>query len=425
MNLPGNNKEERFRYLFNRYIRGLADDTEKSELSGLEEGMDDQVLDALLKESWINLSPGAPVFSQDESQSILNKILGIRENKMPLHTPFRYLLLKYAAAAILLLTLGSGVFFLFFNEEPGKDIVSETSTSITGDILPGGNKAFLTLADGEKIVLDSISTGIITLQGGIQVVKSGNGQIEYIPGNQDSGDILYNTISTPVGGEYQLNLSDGTKIWLNAASSIRYPVEFKQKERKVYITGEVYFEVNTLLADTKTVDRRKNTVPFIVDINNGQGWVEVLGTHFNISSYPDEDCLKTTLLEGLISFAPGINAGPGTERVSETAAPVRLVPGQEVLLFTDGAVEINSGVDTEKVVAWTKGYFQFSSSSLEEVMKQIARWYDVEVVFEGKVGSRSFGGKIQRDLKLTEVLNILRKNNVDFRLDGRTVYVQS
>lgn len=425
MNLPGNNKEERFRYLFKRYIRGLADDTEKSELSGLEEGMDDQVLDGLLKESWTNFPPGPPVFSLDESLSILKKILDSGEKKIPHNTPSRYFLLKYAAAAVLLLTIGAGLFYLFLYEKPETDIVADTSSSITGDILPGGNKAFLTLADGEKIVLDSVSAGIITIQGGIQVVKTGNGQIEYIPGNQDSGDILYNTISTPVGGEYQLNLSDGTKVWLNAASSIRYPVEFKQKERKVFITGEVYFEVNTLIADVKTLNSRKNAVPFIVDINNGQGWIEVLGTHFNVSSYPDEECMKTTLLEGLISFTPGIIATPGTERVSKTAAPVRLVPGQEVLLFPDGAVDINSEVDTEKVVAWTKGYFQFSSSSLEEVMKQIARWYDVEVVFEGKVGSRSFGGKIQRDLNLAEVLNILRKNNVDFRLDGRTVYVQS
>jgi transmembrane sensor len=326
--------------------------------------------------------------------------------------------LRYAAAASIIFLLGTGIYNIITNKGFRQTLTSE-NISAENDLPPGGNKAILTLGNGNQIILDTVSTGMISRQSGTQIVKSGDGQVEYESDNSNVEKIDYNTISTPQGGQYQLTLSDGSRVWLNAASSIRFPAVFRGKERKVFITGEAYFEVNPQFTSDSGKKGKLKNIPFMVDIAD-KGTVEVLGTHFNINAYADEDAIKTTLLEGSVGFRPITSQNTG-----KTPEPVIIVPGQQVILSPAGQVQVDSNVNLEKVVAWKNGYFLFTSSSLQEVMTQIARWYDVEVVFEGKISERKFGGKIQRDLNLSETLKILEKNNVRFKIDGRKLYVES
>jgi len=327
--------------------------------------------------------------------------------------------LRYAAAVSVLIILINGIYNVFLLKTvPGKE-VTNSPFSPENDLPPGGNKAVLTLGDGDQIILDTASNGMITRQAGAQVIKSGTGQIEYLADNSEALQIDYNTISTPLGGTYQLTLSDGTHVWLNAASSIRFPAGFSGKERKVFITGEAYFEVEPQYARVTGRKGQQKIIPFLVDVA-GKGTLEVLGTHFNVNSYTDESAIKTTLLEGSVKFIPG-----SAIQTEEADRSVLISPGQQVQLAPDGQVLVTAGVDLEKVVAWKNGYFMFSSSSVQEVMNQIARWYNIEVVFEGTISDRKFGGKIQRDLNLSETLTILGKNNVRFKIEGRKLYVES
>ena len=325
--------------------------------------------------------------------------------------------LQFAAAVLVFIFLGTVTYSLFSKKVATKYFAQKETTHAI-DILPGGNKAILTLENGGQIILDTASNGMITRQSGAKVIKSGEGRIEYLADLNKSERTDYNTVTTPIGGQFQLTLSDGTKVWLNAASSVRFPATFNEKERKVFITGEVYFEVNPQYSKVAVVKGRQKNTPFIVDVA-GKGSVEVLGTHFNINSYADEDAIKTTLLEGSVKFSPKINDKGAPQK------SVQIIPGQQVQLNKDGQVLINNEVNLEKVVAWKNGYFLFSSSSLKDVMNQISRWYDVEVIFEGKPDNRKFGGKIQRDLILSKALKILEKNDIKFKIEGKTIYVGS
>ena len=359
-----------------------------------------------------------------ESYSIIKSKLEIIERQHGF-TVIPYIVkvwMQYAAAAVFFIFLATGTYYLFLKKDTTKYLAQKETTQ-ANDIPHGSNKAVLILEDGGQIFLDTASAGIITRQSGARVIKSGEGKIEYQADNKKSDKTDYNTISTPVAGQYQLTLSDGTKVWLNAASSVRFPTTFTGKERKVFITGEVYFEVNPQYSQVSARKSRQNNNPFIVDVA-GKGSVEVLGTHFNINSYNDEGSIKTTLLEGSVKFTPNFNpAAKNIHDKLEVQKSVLIKPGQQVQLDLDGQVLINNDVNLEKVVAWKNGYFLFSSSSLNEVMNQLARWYDVEVVFEGKTNNRKFVGKIQRDLNLSEVLQILGKNNIHFKIEGRKLYV--
>lgn len=348
----------------------------------------------------------------DESYSIVKSKIDIKEKRFTANAWF-----QYAAAAVFIIFLGTSTYYLFSKNDTAKYFAKEETTHVK-EILPGGNKAILTLENGGQIILDTVSKGMITRQSGVQVIKSAEGKIEYLADLKKTDRTDYNTISTPIGGQYQLTLSDGTKIWLNAASSVRFPATFSERERKVFITGEVYFEVNPQFSQISQKKGRQKNVPFIVDVA-GKGSVEVLGTHFNINSYTNEDAIKTTLLEGSVRFTPKIND------LAVSPKSIQIIQGQQVQLNADGQVLINNDVNLEKVVAWKNGYFLFSSSSLKDVMNQISRWYDVEVVFEGKPDNRKFGGKIQRDLILSKALKILEKNDINFKIEGKTIYVGS
>lgn len=297
---------------------------------------------------------------------------------------------KYAVAASILLFISVGAIYFFRNGHKTSNIIANNYNGIK----PGGNKATLTLGNGKTIVLDNTSKGQIAQQAGVLISKTANGEIVY-QAAQSSGDVLQNTISTPKGGQYKVILPDGTNVWLNAASSLTYPTVFKGAERLVTLTGEGYFEV-----------AKNKAIPFRVR-SSGQT-VEVLGTHFNINAYADEAAVKTTLLEGSV-------------KVSSQVGTAVIVPGQQAQLSSNG-VHLQE-VDTEKEVAWKNGVFSFADEDLRTVMRQISRWYDIDVVYAGKIPDEKFFGEISRSSNLNEIFKILELNNIQFEVNGKTVKV--
>lgn len=268
-------------------------------------------------------------------------------------------------------------------------------------IVPGSYQATLTLGNGEIVRLDDQHTGLIRQQDGVSVQKPENGHLVYNAGKITNA--ANHTVSTPRGGQYQLTLSDGTSVWLNAATSIRFPAVFSDTIRSVELRGEAYFEV--------AHDANR---PFQVR-SDGQ-LITVLGTRFNVAAYSDEPSTRTTLLEGKVKV---MTMSPqGQQRTGEGKI---LKPGQQSLL-TGGLMQI-ADVDPENSVAWKNGYFRFDKADIRSVMRQIARWYDVEVEYRGKAGADLFAGEIKRDEDIANVLRIIQLNNVDVRVSGRKIIV--
>ena len=305
---------------------------------------------------------------------------------------------KQAMAALILLFIGLGTYYNLIATNGSETTVIATPVLAKKDLRPGGNRAILTLSNGSTVVLDSTGNGFVTQQSNTQIVKTAKGQLSYTTLNQNSKELVYNSLSTPRGGQYQLVLPDGTKVWLNAASSIRFPVAFVGKERKVTITGEAYFEV--------AKDKKK---PFIVSSANMD--VEVLGTHFNVSAYAEESIVKTTLLEGSV-------------KINNKKSEVYLVPGQQSQLNNSGQFSIKNNIDVDKEIAWTKGKFQFNSNTIQEIMLQLSRWYDVEVIYQGKVSSETFSAIIKRSSNISQVLKLMEASGVKFDIEGKKIYVK-
>lgn len=276
--------------------------------------------------------------------------------------------------------------------------IPAVASQLKNDVAPGGDKAILTLADGATVVLDSAGNGTIARQGATNIVKLANGKLAYNAFNEKPGEMTYNSLTTPAAGQFQLTLPDGSKVWLNNASSLRYPVAFTGKGREVELKGEAYFEV-----------AHNAAMPFKVKV--GGMLVDVLGTSFNITAYGDEPHVRTTLLTGAV-------------RVAEGAITALLKPGEQVQVDAAGQFGKPQEVDAEGVIAWKNGLFHFERADIRTVMRMLARWYDVEVVYEGPVPTRLFGGDIQRNLNLSQVLEILQRNQVHFSLEGRRITVR-
>lgn len=305
---------------------------------------------------------------------------------------------NWAAAAAILVVLSAGVYF--FNKQQDAVIaVKESRTNQNNDVLPGSSKAVLTLADGSKILLDSLTTGILAKQGNTEVNKIAGGQLTYIANDskKTSTAVQLNTITTPVGGEYQVVLPDGTKVWLNAASSLRFPTAFTGKERIVELSGEAYFEV-----------AKNASVPFSVKINLAE--VKVLGTHFNIMAYEGEKAVKTTLLEGSVKLTNG-----GVSKI--------LKPGQEGRFTNNGDIELGIA-DIEEAVAWKNDYFIFNKADIKTIMRQLSRWYSVDVVYKSEMPDDLYVGKISRNAKLSEVLRILELTHIHFEIQGNQIIIK-
>lgn len=311
-----------------------------------------------------------------------------------------------AAAASIVIFLVSGLYFLNKSDDIKTDIrPAKIAAKPVNDIQPGGIKAILTLSDGKKIVLDDSQNGVVINQGGIKIHKNSQGVIEYtltesenLKSKTELREIqtVYNTIQTPVGGKFQLNLADGSKVWLNSASSLRFPVFFAGDTREVELKGEAYFEVS------KNEDKK-------FSVRSGNQTVEVLGTHFNINAYSDEPTITTTLIEGAVRVI---------ELNSKKSQILR--PGEQSKVDRDIRIQRK---DTQAEVAWKDGYFYFENASIETVMRQLGRWYGITTRYEGKLPEHHFEGAIATDLTLLEVLEILQKSNIHFRLEGKEVVV--
>ncbi|MGE0078273.1 MAG: FecR family protein [Bacteroidales bacterium] len=315
---------------------------------------------------------------------------------------------RVAAAASILLFLSLGIFFYSSlknnsRKEIAKNQVQPVKKNQKYDVEPGSNKGTLTLADGSSIELEKIADGEISTQGDVRIKKENN-QLVYDASFLGSGKVIYNRVSIPRGGEYQLTLPDGTKVWLNAGSVIAYPVAFNGDERRVSIKGEAYFEV----ASAYSKDKKK--LPFVVAVNQ-DAEVRVLGTHFNIKAYPGEGAIRTTLLEGSVEV-----------KSIASNKSMLIQPGQQAVVDKDGAL-IAKKVNTEEVIAWKNGYFYFDNASLQDVLQQLARWYDVQVLYDGAIPDRYFTGKIRRNIYLSEALEILEFTRVNFRIEGKTIIV--
>ncbi|MEI9944262.1 MAG: FecR family protein [Chitinophagaceae bacterium] len=344
---------------------------------------------------YFDREPGiADHFSTDEKAKLEKEMLATVWKKIdsPAIVVPLYKRTWFRIAALFVLIAGAA--FIFLNRKTEQQPIAKQQ-QVVPEIVPGGNKAILTLADNSLVVLDNAANGDVAQQGNVKLVKL-DGQLAY-NGTGGSPDILYNTISTPRGGQYQLVLSDGTKVWLNASSSLRFPASFPAKERKVEITGEAYFEV-----------AHNTSKPFRVNVA-GKGMVEVLGTHFNINSYDDESSSKITLLEGLV-------------KVIKNNTVHFLKPGQQAQV-TDKVMIVN-GANIEEVVAWKNGKFLFDKTDVQTTMRQLARWYDVEISYDENVNG-FFNGTISRNENISKTLKMLQMTGeVHFNVEGRKIVVK-
>jgi transmembrane sensor len=324
-----------------------------------------------------------------------------------IHHRKRKMIWRIAAAVIMAAVCGTVVFVVPTSHQSDSTASVHPEKSMINDVLPGTSGATLTLADGKQIALDSAKTGTLTLQGATTLVNNA-GTLSYNDNPDHSGAPIYNTISTERGFEYKISLADGTKVWLNAGSSIRFPVAFSGNSRTVEVAGEVYFEV------AEQHNEKGNRKPFVVAIrsaNGKQGEVEVLGTHFNINAYDEEPDTKVTLLEGSIRLAKG------------NAAPVTIRPGQQAKL--SDRIQVVEDIDVQEVVAWKDGFFRFHNANVAAIMRQAERWYDIKVTYPDGVPTDILKGAISRKVNLSQFLQIIRYSEINATINNGTVEIKS
>jgi ferric-dicitrate binding protein FerR (iron transport regulator) len=410
-------------YLLNRYANKTCTPEEKEELMRLlQQSSNDETVQQLI-DKMIAERPVAHTMPETTAQAVLQAIFEADETPVvTMETaPVRRMpYWRIAAAAVILLTATS-IGWLWLNHASK----TQVTTVAKNDVAPGGNKAVLTLANGSTIVLDNEANGVVAQEGNAKVVKLKNGQLMYTKADDasasTSGAVSYNTLATPKGGQYTIELPDGSKVWLNAASSITYPTVFDAKERKVQVTGEAYFEVAKLI----TANDGKR-VPFIVDILSGnnstntgggrgglKGQVQVLGTHFNINAYDDEEAVKTTLLEGSVKFTKDV-------------ASAILKPGEQASISQKSKIISVQSPDVEQIMAWKNGVFHFENADIKSVMRQVSRWYDVEVVYKRSLDSDDhLFFEVTRNTNLSDVLRVLNlAGGAKYSIQDKKIIVQ-
>ncbi|MBI3138041.1 MAG: DUF4974 domain-containing protein [Sphingobacteriales bacterium] len=393
---------ERIAYLIAGYLRNSLSNQEHDEL-----------------DEWITASERNQLFFEEltdpavirdelrrmgepDTGAILQRLKGGIKFNSPAKKKTGVNFINYAVAASILLLVG--LFYFFNRMEYFKQHLEKPLTNQS--ILPGGNYAMLTLADGRSINLAVAENGLLDSSSGSDVLKTADGQLSYE--NPDGRMVAYHILQTSVGGQYSVLLPDGTRVWLNSSSSLKYPVAFTGKERVVELKGEGYFEV------TKSIDSKKPEIkkPFIVKVGEHAA-IEVLGTRFNVNAYGDEPYIATTLLEGRVKA--GDLQGGGLQK--------ELSPGQQAHTGLMGETEVVSGVNTELAVAWKNGEFKFKNATINEIMRQVSRWYGAEIVYEDKVDYH-FTATIYRNEPVEKLLGILEATKgVKFRLEGRKIFI--
>jgi hypothetical protein len=301
-------------------------------------------------------------------------------------------IIKYAVAALFVFLIWS-IWFLNFESKSPKN---KSNKQLVNDVKPGHNGAILTLSNGKKVILDSAVNGETLSDANLGIIKK-DGEIIYT-GKTD--ELVYNTVTTDKGRQWRLTLPDGSKVWLNAQSSIHYPLNFTDKERVVEIAGEVFFEV---------VHNSKK--PFKVKVGNKV--IADIGTSFNINAYADESDMKTTLIEGSLSIS----------NTRTNIPPTILEPGQQAVVNSTGFIRVNQHQDLDEVMAWKNGMFNFNETNIENIMRQIGRWYDLDIEYSGKITTETFSGMVSRNKSLIQVLKVLEQASIKFKIEGKKIIV--
>lgn len=413
-------KQDRLKYLLNQYANQTASQWEENELFKIiGEAKHDNLIKKIML-YMIQTEDSTTELDKDQWETVLKTVLGQEDNDIrgspsvyKIQTEFerytfqRTLYLKrWAITASILILFSSGWYFISStrNNLPAPIAkIQKREDKLETDIPPGRDQAVLTLADGFIINLDSVKNGTLTRQGNIKVMKGGTGELLYYADQQNSKESGYNTISIPRGGRHEIVLSDGSKVWLNAASSLTFPTLFKGNIRNVSLTGEGYFEV-----------ARNLTMPFHVTINDIT--VEVLGTHFNVNAYSDEHSVATTLVEGSVK----VKSGASGNGESQT---VLLKPGEQVDLAKDGRLKVNHHADIEQAVAWKDNNFEFNNAAIPTIMRQISRWYDVEVDYKGSIPERRLTGKFSRNVNLSQLVEMLRYTGMNMKIENKKIII--
>ncbi len=378
-------QQQRIAYLLARYVDRSCSREELDELfAAIGRGDDPETLDHLLEEIWHGEHPAPDI----DYEQVYRQIKPATQRRA------KVLNFKRIAVAASFALLVSVAFWMAERRRTVKrPVLAEQAAPAV--IVPGGNKAVLTLADGSVVTLDS--TGKQMIRQGATAIRQHNGQLSYTSQPTDGG-IHYNKLTTPRGGQFRLVLPDGTKVWLNSATMLRYPTAFTGKERVVELEGQGYFEV---AANAQQ--------PFKVKVRNME--VQVLGTGFDIMAYGDENTINTTLLTGSI-------------RVKEGSTAQLLRPGQQAVMNNEDHQLTVREADIRKVTAWKNGLFVFNNMDLPAILREVARWYDVDIVYKASPGMELYGGGIGRDLQLADILALLEGNGYNhFRIEGRKVIV--
>ncbi|MBX3252753.1 MAG: FecR family protein [Chitinophagaceae bacterium] len=390
------NSEHHIRLLFKKYLANECSAPEAAELIDIiQSGENKELIESLISQHFGNYAADELLYKAASEQLFKKLDLSTGNGAILIEPRRKPIYLKIAAAIVVMLAAYTAFYFL----KPASASRSTVITAPQDDVLPGGNKATLVLSDGQQVELNNLQVGGIAEDKGVVIKKPADGQLAYYTSHNSKPSGL-NTVKTPKGGQYQVILPDGSKVWLNAASSITYPAVFNALERRVTLTGEGYFEIVAMMKNNKKV-------PFIVE--SGKQKIEVLGTRFNVNAYDDETGIKTTLIEGKVKVV--------TE--NET---VILKPSQEFNLRSEGIS--TKKVDVEPVIDWKNGDFIFADEDIKSIMRKIGRWYNVELVYESEIPNENLSGQISRSRNLSEVLRMLElSGDTKFRIENSTIYI--
>jgi transmembrane sensor len=392
--------QNRLTYLLKQYAAGKLTGGEQQELARLLTETDREELAQYITTIAQQNDLPRIIINEERSATTFRKIMAADKPASPaIDVPWwRTNIRRLSIAASLLLSVSATIYFIS-GADKKNSVADNQVTPVKPEKPAGRNTAVLYLADNSVVELDSVNNGLITTQGGSQVMLA-NGQLAYVAPDKKATSIAYNKITTPRGGEYSITLSDGTKVWLNAASSLKFPTAFTGEKREVELTGEAYMDV--------TKDPKH---PFEVKIGNVN--VAVHGTEFNIMGYEDENQIVTTLVSGSVAISANENA------------PLTLVPGEHAVVKNNNNAVFVEKADVEEETAWKNGRTYFNGANIKQIMRQIARWYDVDVQYKGDVANLDFTCTVSRKDKLSKLLGLMELTGaVHFTMQGNTIIVQ-
>jgi len=378
--------KEEYLLLYEKFLSGTSSPEEEEIIKVYQDEFE------LIDGPWNTEMMGSQMQAKDQiRQKLLNNIGVHKSHQITL-------VRRWLTAAVLLLCVSAGLIFLSRSKKSSQQELAHHQLKSGNAVVPGGNRAVLTLADGSVVALDKGSVSKTIKQGNTSILNEGKGLLVYAAKGPSGPAPLYNKIAVPRGGQYQLKLPDGTLVWLNSASSLRFPTQFAGKERSVELDGEAYFEV-----------AKNKETPFKVHVRAME--VRVLGTHFNVMAYDDEESISTTLLEGSV-------------KVSNALQTAVIRPGQQASLKKSSGILGVEEVNTVEAIAWKNGKFLFADEDIETIMRRISRWYNVEVEYRGNLSDKNFAGSISRYENVSEVLKMLElTGTIHFKVEGRRIIV--